>query len=107
MSPPSLADLHTQQIRHQPRQALERDRLGKAQIQHKRPQVRPERRAWFQPHGRHRLEPTGAAGTSTAIQRHARHVRHDLGNFDTIVTVNGLWSNTTHISLTMPAPLGR
>src|SRR5882757_11373099 len=53
----ALANIQTQQIGHQPRQALEGDRVAGAQIDRKGAQVWPERRAGFVPLRRLGLEP--------------------------------------------------
>ena len=62
----AFADLQPEQVRHQPFQALERDRLAEAQVQHEGAQIRAERRPRLQPGRRGRLEPLGATGAGAA-----------------------------------------
>ena len=74
-----FADLDPKQVRHQPRQPLERDRMGEAQVDGKSPQVGAEGRARLQSCRRDRLEASRAARAGPAVQHHPRHVRRDLG----------------------------
>src|SRR4051794_10891011 len=100
-SAPSLADLKPEQIREQPRQPLERDRLSEAQIQHEGAQVRPEGRTRRTSPGGRRLEPAPTTRAGAAIERHPCDVRRDLGDFDPVSGVEQNRCGTSPILLSL------
>ena len=102
-----FADRKPQQVGHQSRQPLERDRMGKAQIDREGPQVRPERRARRQVGWRVGPEPLAAARADPAVQRHLRHVGLDLGDLDAVVGVNRPLPDARHVRPAMPALCGQ
>ena len=85
----AFADLEPEQVGHQPRQPLERDGMGEAQVDDKGPQVRPERRAWRHVVRRLRLELPGATRAGSTKQRNARHVGPDRRDLDMVIGVTG------------------
>jgi hypothetical protein len=86
----AFADVEAQQIGQEPRQPLESDVLGKAQIDNEGAQVRAERRSRRQVHRRRRLEPFAAARADAAMQRHPRDIGFDVGDFDVVIGFAGL-----------------
>ena len=100
-----LADLQPEQVTHQPRQALERDGLAEAQVEHEGAQVGAERRARLQPGRGGRLETPGAAGANAAVQDHPRHVRGDLGDLDAVVGLHRHLGHVAHVGAAVWAAL--
>ena len=102
----AFTDFEPKDVRHQPRQPFERDRMAGAQIDGKGAQVRSERRTRFEPLRRRCLEPPGAARTEATMQRHPRHIRLDLGNLDVIVALQRRLRHARHVGRTMLAVRG-
>ena len=69
----------------EPRQTLEGNALREAQVDDEGAQVRPERRAGHHRVRRRGLERLRATRAGSAMQRDARHLRHDRGNFDVVI----------------------
>ena len=97
----AFADRKPEQIRHQPRQPLERDGVHEAQIDHESPQVRPERRARRHVGRRVRPQSLAAARAQPAMQRHPRDVRLDLRNLDVVVGVERRLRDARHVGPAM------
>jgi hypothetical protein len=100
-----LADLQPEQVTHQPRQALEREGLAEAQVEHEGAQVGAERRARLQPGRGGRLEAPGAARAHAAVQDHPRHVRGDLGDLDAVVGLHRRLGHVAHVGVAVGAML--
>ena len=81
----ALADGEPEQVRQHRAQSRQRNALHRAQIDDQGADVRPERRSRLQSRRRLGLEASGAARALAAMQRHARHIRLDPGDFDAVV----------------------
>ena len=97
----TFADLKPEQIRKQPGQPFERDRLSEAQIEHEGAQVRPKGRTWRTRAGGRCLEPAPTTRAGPAIERHPCYVRCDLRDFDPIVGVERNLGHSRHIRLAL------
>ena len=71
----ALADLQPEQVEQQPLQALERDRLAEAQVEHEGAQVRRQTASPAPARPGRRPEPPWAAGAEAAMQRDPGDVR--------------------------------
>jgi hypothetical protein len=103
----AFADVEVEQVFQHVAEPRHRDALHRAQIDHERAKVRPERRSRLQALGRRRLEASGATRAVTALQRHARHVGLDLWNFDPVVDLNRALRHVRDIRAAILADMSR
>jgi hypothetical protein len=103
----ALADLQAEQVEQQALQALERDRLAEAQVEHEGAQVGAERRARLQAGRRVGPEAPGAARALAAEQRDPGDVGLDLGDADPVVGVDRALHHAPDIGPAVAAPLGQ
>ena len=75
----ALADRKAEQVEERVAQPRQRDALDRAKVDDESADVGPEGRARLQARRRLGLEAPGAARAGAAVERHARHVRLDLG----------------------------
>ena len=81
----AFADFEAEDVGQQPRQTLEGDALGEAQVNDKGAQVFPERRAGLHSARRRGLELFRATGADPSMQRHTGDIGLDIGDFDVII----------------------
>jgi len=97
------ADVEAEDVGQKPRQTLEGNALGEAQIDEQRAQVLPERRAGLHPARWRGLEFSRAAGAGAAMQRDARDIGRDVGDLDMVIGLADKLRRARHVGPTMPA----
>src|SRR6201994_449336 len=100
-----FAHLQPEQVAQQAFEALERNRLTKAQIQDERTQVGAERRTRLQSDRWRRLKPGTATRADTAMQRHPRYIGRDLRDLDPVVGLDRDLGHAGHIGMAMGATI--
>jgi hypothetical protein len=103
----AFADVEAEEVGDEPREPLEGDALGEAQIDHQRAQVRSERGSLRKSFRRRSLEPSGATRAASTEERNTCHVGPDRWDLDMIVSLARDLRAARYVCPAMPAERGR